>query len=161
MEFGGGFAKINLQCEIPIALRDDPDAMRKLRNLRLFLHSNYSDKPLSFVEDDLCRRIEEYQSTCRAHGLKLATSVLKSLTDAKNIQGLGVAVLVGAVVGGPVVAGAVAFAGCSVEVAQVALKVSEETATLEKYKEEHALAFVFEVRKRIAESVEKPGGGVI
>src|SRR5665647_433395 len=48
-----------------IEVRKDVQSHRKLARLRLFIHNNYSGCSFSYIEDDLSRRLEEYeQVTC-------------------------------------------------------------------------------------------------
>src|SRR5439155_18622697 len=82
-------------------LRADPEARRQLRRLRLFFLENYTGKPKAFIEDDLLRRIDDYESTRRKHGFEAVLSSMSVLLEANSLQAAAVAGLTSALFGGP------------------------------------------------------------
>jgi len=53
-----------------VELRKDANARQKLRRLRLFAADNYSGKNLAYIEDDLSRRIYDYEEEARRWGFE-------------------------------------------------------------------------------------------
>lgn len=52
-----------------LEMRKDKDTMKALRNLRLFIYSNYVDKPESYIYDRISQIIDEYKTTVRKWGI--------------------------------------------------------------------------------------------
>jgi hypothetical protein len=126
-----------------IELRKDKESHRRLIRLRLFMHSNYSGRTFAFIEDDLARRIHEYQSATRKHGFKTALSSLTVLLNAKDLQAsLGAGLVVG-LFGGPVAA---LSAGMAVEVGQIAVHIAERLHEMREWRSGHELAYIIETR---------------
>lgn len=59
-------------------LRRDVESKRKLRNLKLFMHETYVDKSIDFIEDDLHRRIYEFNRAIQKHGFQIQQAVLST-----------------------------------------------------------------------------------
>ncbi len=68
-----------------VEMRADSDAHKKLINLRFFFHDNYQGKPITYIEDDINKRLDAYKHTSKKHGFDLITSSLSTLLDAKQI----------------------------------------------------------------------------
>src|SRR3989337_688406 len=58
-----------LSLETIFEFRKDEENSKRIRDLHLFVFENYQDKPLSYIEDDICKRIEEHNSAIKKWGL--------------------------------------------------------------------------------------------
>jgi len=130
-----------------VELRKDKASHLQLMRLRLFMHANYAGKPFAFIEDDLARRIEEYEASARKHGLKTVFSSLTVLLNAKDLQASVGAGLIAGLFGGPLVG---IGTGVAVEVGKVAVHVAERRHELREWRSGHELAYIIETRAAIA-----------
>jgi hypothetical protein len=59
-----------------IEFRRNASSWEKLRSLTTFIHANYDGKSKAFVNDDLSRRVDEYDRTAKAWGLETKDAIL-------------------------------------------------------------------------------------
>lgn len=129
-----------------IEVRKDVQSHRKLVRLRLFVHSNYSGRSFSYIEDDLSRRLEEYEQVTKKFGLKTTLSSLSMLLDAKALQTSAGAGLIAGLFEGPVVGFSVAAA---IEIGKIAINVAEKHHELKDWQAGHDLAYIFETQRKL------------
>ena len=129
-----------------IEFRNDKEAKKKLRNLRLFLCENYEGKSRAFIEDDLSKRLEDYDETCRDFGFETRTSILSAVLDSKNIQTTFAASAGAAIFGKPVVVAGTILAGVSIEIGKIAIEISKRTHAFHRIKRNHPLAYLIEIQ---------------
>jgi len=129
-----------------IEVRKDVQSHRKLARLRLFIHNNYSGCSFSYIEDDLSRRLEEYEQVSKKFGLKTMLASLSMLLDAKALQTSAGAGLIAGLFGGPLVGLSTTAA---IEIGKIAINVAEKHHELKDWKAGHDLAYVFETQKRL------------
>ena len=127
-------------------LRDDKEAQRKLRNLRIFLFENYNGKPSSFVEDDIHKKIDDYQVAASKHGFDILESCLACLIDAKSIQSAIAGGFVGWLFGGPVLG---ITSGVTTEIASLTLTLMKGIREFSVFRQQHDLAYIFHAKKSI------------
>lgn len=125
-------------------LRRSPEAARRLRRLRLFFFGTYVGKSRSFVEDDLLRRLDDYERTRKEFGFETSLSVLSVLLDAKSIQSAFVAGMAAAFFGGPVAGLA---SGAVVELGRVAIEAGKKVAQIRRLHDGHELAYLIDTLK--------------
>lgn len=128
-----------------IEVRKDVQSYRKLARLRLFIHNNYSECSFSYIEDDLSRRLDEYEQVSKKFGLKTTLSSLSMLLDAKALQTSAGAGLIAGLFGGPL---AGLSAAAAIEIGKIAINVAEKHHELKDWKAGHYLAYVFETQER-------------
>jgi len=85
-----------------LEFRSDKEAIRKYRELRLWLEHSLSAQSIEHARDLIAHKIEDYEWTIRKHGLKMATGALSSIFSWKGIISVGAGVGIGAALGGPV-----------------------------------------------------------
>jgi hypothetical protein len=129
-----------------IEIRNDAEARRRLRNLRLFLTDTYTGKDRAYVEDDLLRRLDDYDAAHKQLGLKSTIGTLSLLLDAKTLQATAAAGVAGAIFGGPI--GAAVAAG-AVEIGKVSLEFAETRAAIKEFERGHPMAYVVEARRSL------------
>lgn len=130
-----------------LEVRKDEASRRKLARLRLFLHESYQDKPKSFIEDDLLRRIDDYENTSKKFGFNILTSSLGMLLDAKSLQSSVGAGIVGTLFGG---LGVGALTAAAVEVGKVAINVAEKRHEMQSWQAGHELAYIFGTKEKLS-----------
>ncbi|MEY4294505.1 MAG: hypothetical protein RLY82_193 [Pseudomonadota bacterium] len=130
-----------------IEVREDVQSRRKLARLRLFIHGNYSNCSFAYIEDDLSRRIDEYEQVSKKFGLKTTLSSLSLLLDAKALQASAGAGLLAGLFGGPIVG---LSAAAAIEVGKIAINVAEKHHELKDWQSGHDLAYIFETREKVS-----------
>ena len=85
-----------------LEFRSDDEAIRKYRELRLWLEYSLSAQSVEHARDLIAHRIEDYEWAIRKHGLKTATGALSSIFSWEGIISVGAGVGIGAALGGPV-----------------------------------------------------------
>lgn len=124
-----------------LEVRRDMECRTKLRNLKLFLYTNYNDKPAAFIEDDLARRVEEYHRVCRQHGLQTCLSTLCATVNSKDLLTSAVAGLSAAFLGGPI---AGIGAAAVIQIANISVELSKAYASYRKLKQDHQTTYIIE-----------------
>ena len=127
-------------------LREDKEAKRKLRNLRLFLFENYSGKPKSFIEDDIQKKMDDYHTAASKHGFEILESSIACLIDTKSIQATLAGGLIGWLLGGPIVGAA---SGFTAEVISLTLTLTKGIREFRMFRNQHDLAYIFHAKKSI------------
>lgn len=127
-----------------VELRNDREARTRLQRLRAFAQTNYQGKPVTFIEDDLSARINEYELASKKHGFDLVTGSLTTLLDSTNLQATAGAALAAAVVGGPITA--LSTAVC-IELARFSLEFSKRRRVMSDWFNSHPLAYLIEAGK--------------
>lgn len=135
----------NLEWEQIYEVRRDEDSRRKLRNLRLFLHEHYSDRSVSFIEDDLARRLEDYEEARKRHGLDTVNSVLSETLSATNLISF-----LGTGFAASIFGGAIAGIGSAtiLEIGKIALTLDRRKSIMSKLKEDHELAYCIKIQEK-------------
>ncbi|WP_148280240.1 hypothetical protein [Rubrivivax gelatinosus] len=127
-------------------VRKDDTSRRKLARLRLFLHEDFQGKPATFIEDDLLRRVEDYELTTKKFGFTTLTSSLGMLLDAKSLQASAGAGVLAGFFGGIEVG---LLSAAAIELGKVALNVAEKRHDMKHWQSGHEMAYVFETRNRL------------
>jgi hypothetical protein len=130
-----------------IEIRKDVESSKQLNRLRLFMHENFEGKPLTYIEDDLCRRMDLYEQASNKFGFKTITSSLSMLLDAKSLQAAVGTGLVAGLIGGPVVG---ALTTASIEVGKVAINIAEKHHEMKSWQNNHELAYIFNTVKSLS-----------
>ncbi len=130
-----------------LELRKNSEARSKLRRLRLFLQTNYEGKPISYVEDDLLSRIEEYDSARRSLGFNAMTSSLGQLLNFKSIHAAAAAGLAATLFGGPAVGISTAAV---IEFGEFTLELARHRHSIREFEKGHQLAYLIDVKSKMA-----------
>jgi hypothetical protein len=84
-----------------LEFRRDKTAKEKLRRFRLFADVNYRGKSKAYVEDDILRRLDDYESTVKQWGFETAEGAFNILASSKTLAGTGAGALISALAGAP------------------------------------------------------------
>ena len=125
-----------------LEFRRDRQAKSKLRNLRLFMQENYKDKPRSFIEDDLHKRIEEYDEVSREWGFETRAAVINMILTSKTLAGAFTGSFVSALIGAPVTAALTATGGLSLEIGRSLLELKRRNHALQVSLASNPLSYI-------------------
>jgi hypothetical protein len=85
-----------------LEFRSDEEAIRKYRELRLWLEYSLSVQSIEHARNLIARKIEDYEWAIRKHGLKTTTGALSSIFSWEGLISMGAGAGIGAALGGPV-----------------------------------------------------------
>ena len=109
-----------------LEFRQDRSALKKYRDLRLWLSDGLKAKSVDQATDLIAQRIDDYEWSLQKHGLKSIMGALSQVLDAKWFAalagGAGLAGLIAGPVGSAISAGLVASARVSVWIAERAVE---------------------------------------
>jgi hypothetical protein len=132
-----------------LEFRTDQDSRKKLRRLRLLFFAEFVGKPRSFIQDDIQRRLDDYEIAAKKHGFELVNGSLSALLDANSLQAAAVASVAAAIFGGPLAGLA---AGAVVEIGRLAITVSERLLPIIELADTHELGYIITARKNLTSS---------
>ena len=142
----------NLEWDDILVIRRDKDFTRRLRNFRLFLNENYRGKEVGYVLDDLNKKLEEYETSCRKSGLSLTLTTLHQTLSSKSLLGsLGIAAI-GVLTGNPTAGLA---AGVAVEIGKLAISVGLRRLELSEGIAWSELAYLAEIASRVEDTTSR------
>lgn len=127
-----------------IEIRKDDLAKTQLRNLRLFIYEHYADKPLSYIEDDILKRIDDYEQFIKSWNVSTIESILKISLSEKALASISVSL--GAFLFGAPLSVAAAV-GASIHIGKIALEISSKKRELNLFKYNSPIAYITEIRK--------------
>jgi hypothetical protein len=126
--------------------RKDDNAKTKLRNLRNFLQTNYEGKSLSFIEDDLGKRINDYKNTAKEYGFETVMSVLTCISNSKSLVAYCSTSLLAVLIGAPVVAAALSV-GVFQELLKIGIEVVNKRHALNLFGRDSDIAYIMDFEK--------------
>ena len=128
-----------------LEFRQDPDALRKYRALRVWIHETLVSKSLSEATDIVGVKIEEYEWALRKHGFKTAIGTISEVLDSKLFAAATAAGGLMAAINQPLLA---LLTVGSIVVSKVAVSISERSIEAEDLRrgENAAIAAICEIR---------------
>jgi hypothetical protein len=134
-----------------VAFRKDPEAKQKLRRLRLFAAENYAGKGRSFIEDDLNRRIYDYEEEARRWSFETKQAVVTMLLTSKTLASTMSGSVISALFGASAVAIASAIGGAGIEIGRIAIEVSRRRFALRNALRENPISYIKDAEGLVAE----------
>jgi hypothetical protein len=132
-----------------IEFRKDKEAMKKMRQFRLFAYNNYQGKSKAFVEDDVSRRLDEYRDAVKTLGLKTRNKHLTFFLKSKSVMFAGAASLYSMISGSPdplITASGIAAVGW--KLADFAIELSNQKSDLLNLSNEHPVSYIADIKDK-------------
>jgi hypothetical protein len=135
-----------------LEFRSDEEAIRKYRELRLWLEYSLSAQSVEHARDLITHRIEDYEWAIRKHGLKTATGALSSIFCWKGLISVGAGVGIGAALGGPVWS---ALTGALFTVGRASVWVAERMIEMQDIKRgsDSAVALICDAKRLVRREI--------
>jgi len=127
-------------------LRKDVDSKRKLRNLKLFLHETYVGKSIDFIEDDLNRRIYDFNTVVRKHGFQIQQAILSTLFNSQTALPTIATAIASAFYENPYLPVA-AVAGALFDFGKILVQVRQSKYDHSALLKKHELAYIFKLKE--------------
>lgn len=134
-----------------LQVREDPSAIRKLRDLRLWLEMGIKTSSVSQAQELIQQKLEDYNWAIEKHGLKTITGAISTLLDWKTPTAAAAAGALGTAVGGPIwaaVAGGLVIAG-SIAVWVAERRIDHEDTVQGGHRE---VALLYDIQSRFKDA---------
>ena len=105
-----------------LSIREDSEAHKKLRRLRLIFEKDYSGKPFSFIEDDILSRIEDYENIVKDWKLETQIGLLEQIISSKSFPAFLGGSIAALFLNSPEIAGASVLSGTCIEIGKIAIE---------------------------------------
>lgn len=130
-----------------LEFRKDETVMKKMRNLRLFAFQQYQGKDRAFVEDDIHKRLDDYEAVIRSSGFETRLKVLSFVLESKFLLGAAATSAASLLLGNPQVAIGAIGTGAVVEVGRLSLQYAKERNALAQVCMGNPVSYLAEVKK--------------
>lgn len=128
------------------AFRKDTVARSKLRRLRLFFIENYTGRDRRYVEDDLYRRIEDYDQVVRDWGFETRCQAISMFLSSKWLAAAASGSFISALTGSPITAIITAASGVAIEIGRFSLELSKQRHAIRKAARDNPLSYILDVQ---------------
>lgn len=111
-----------LTWEQVIEFRDDEQTKQKYRRLLHWLDRDMVGKSEAFIHDEICQRLEDYESSLKKHGVKTVVGIIQEVLDGKYLAGVSDVSSPFVLAGHPTLG---VLAGAGLIVARVVVKIAQ------------------------------------
>ncbi|MCX6955392.1 MAG: hypothetical protein NTV51_24850, partial [Verrucomicrobia bacterium] len=128
-----------------LAFREDPEAIRKYRSLKLWLSDGLKAKSHQEAVDFIGAKLDDYQWALKKHGLNTKLGSLTTILDSKHLTVPAIGSAVAYAVSSPMWA---LVAGGFLATSNVALSIAKNRLKLDDFKRENAaVATIYEIKQ--------------
>ena len=117
--------------------------------MKLFFSTNYEGKSRNFVEDDLGKRLVDYENVVKDIGFETSTSTLTMVLNSKSLGAFSAASFGSALLGKPIAAATALAGGASIELAKDTIELAKKKHELNKLKRDHELGYLLDLKKEL------------
>ena len=132
-----------------VEFRRDTEARDKMRSLRLFAYDNYTGRSREYIQDDILKRIADFNEAVRRWGFETRHGALTMLLNSKTLGEALTGSLISTLFGAPVPAVVTAVGGLAIEFGRVALEVTKQRFALRKLVAENAVSYITYARSKL------------
>jgi hypothetical protein len=126
--------------------RKDPDARRKYKRFLHWLDKDMMDKSVSFIEDEISIKLEDYEKSLKKHGIKTVVGTISEVLDGKYFLGSSSLAAGLSVAGHPTLG---LLVGAGLIVGRIAVRLSEAMLSLDEIDigEGSQVSWVYEAKR--------------
>lgn len=139
----------NTSWEQILEFRKDNEALKNLRRLKLFLYDNYKDKPASYIEDDILKRIEDYENSVSKWGFNTTISTLDSILSSKSLYTSSTLAMISAFCDKPNLAALSGGSAVAVALGKIGLKLIKAKRDKIEVRKESPLAYLITAQSKL------------
>jgi hypothetical protein len=143
-----------------IEFRKDKKSQAQLRRLRSFAYENYKGKSRAYVEDDILRRLDDYESTIKRWQFETVRGTVNMVLTSKMLAGSFTGSFISALIGAPLPAAIAAVGGLTLEVGKVALELRKRKFELRSILEDNPLSYLVTAKTSLTPDSIAPTGSV-
>lgn len=111
----------------------------------------YSGKNKAFIEDDIQKRLADYEETIRASGFETTVKMISFLADSKLLAGTFATTAISLLMGNPHLAAEAFSAGTIIELGKLSLEYAKSKNEIRKICRENPISYICDLKK-----LEKP-----
>lgn len=138
-----------LEWEQIVDIRHDKRFREKARNFRLFLFENYADKSQQYIVESLEKKLDEYESACKKHGVNLVLSTLKTTLDSQSLLATLGVTATAILLGQPIVASGALATGVTIEIGKLVIGIVENRMSMREFKGQSDISYLFDIRQKM------------
>ncbi|MGA2605171.1 MAG: hypothetical protein ABSG14_13165 [Verrucomicrobiia bacterium] len=131
--------------------RKDRETMNKMRNFRLFAYEQYSGKDRAYIEDDIQRRLSDYNEAVKACGFETMVKTLSFLFESKLLIGAFATSAVSLLMGNARLAMEAFGSGAILEVGRLSLEYARQRHELGKICRENPISYIADTKKKLGD----------
>lgn len=131
-----------------LEIKKDKEAMKNLRRLYTFIYQNYKDKPLTYIEDDLLNRIDQYATNTNHLGLKTKDAVLKIIFSSSTLVAGTTTAIFTALSGSTTTLPQSLAVGSTFILGNIGLELRSLKRDTYKFEQENPITFLIDAQKR-------------
>lgn len=136
----------NATWEQILEIRKNKKMRNMIKGLRLFLFANYMGQPKSYVEDDINKRIEDYDDAVKQMGMETRLSIIEGVLSSNNLLSIVGTGFLSTFIGGPV---AGIMTSSILEIGKIAIKIAKRKSYYENMCNEFELSYIIEAQKAL------------
>jgi hypothetical protein len=129
--------------------RKDREAMNKMRGFRLFAYEQYIGKNKAFIEDDIQKRLADYDEAVKACGFDTKVKTLSFLFESKCLIGTFAASAVSLLMGNAQLAAEAFGAGTVIELGKLSLEYAKNKSEMRKICRENPVSYIADAKKAL------------
>lgn len=127
--------------------RKDKEIINKMRNFRLFAYEQYRGKDRAYIDDDLLKRLHDYEEAVRSCGFETRERILSFLFDSKLLLGACATTAVALLMGNPQLAKEAFGTGAIIQVGKLSLEYAKQRHELRKICRENPISYVADIKR--------------
>jgi hypothetical protein len=131
--------------------RKDQDTMNKMRKFRLFAYENYDGKSKAFIEDDIQKRLSDYNEVVKACGFDTTIKTLTFLFESKLLVGALATSAASLLMGNAQLAMEAFSAGAILEVGKLSLEYAKQRNELRGICRENPISYIAHAKDALEE----------
>lgn len=132
-----------------LEFRKDETSLKNFRRLKLFLYDNYKDKPASYIEDDILKRIEDYNNSVSKWGFNTTVSTLDSILSSKGLYASSTIAMISAFCEKPSLAALSGASAAVVALGKVGLKLFKAKRENIELRKDFPLAYLITAQNKL------------
>ena len=129
-----------------VEFRQDKGTMKKMRAFRLFAFEQYSGKDRAYVEDDLQKRLSDYEDAVKSSGFETKIKTLSFLFESKVLLGALATSAVAVLMGNPSLAVEAFGAGTILELGKLSLEYAKQRHALRKICRDNPISYIADAK---------------
>lgn len=139
----------NADWEQILEFRKDKDALKKLRRFKLFFYDELADKDLSYINDLIAVKMEDYENSCKKHGIDMIQKSYKTILNSKILLAGFSTSIAALIVNKPELFQLSAIGAGVLELGRITLEVSHANVERKIMRNANEISYFVEAKKKL------------
>ena len=127
--------------------RKDKETMNKMRKFRLFAYEQYKGKEKAYIEDDIQKKLADYNAAVKSCGFETTYKTLSFLFESKMIIGTFATCAVSLLMGNAQLAREAFATGAVIELGKLSLEYAKQRHALKRICLENPISYIAEAKQ--------------